>query len=48
MSYKSIIYQKKRDNTFIVFLPDGVVETPNEKEVKEVINDYLDSLPVTE
>ena len=47
MSYKSIIYQKKRDNTFIVFLPDGVVETPNETEVKEVINDYLDSLPVT-
>lgn len=41
MSYRNIIYQKKKDNTFIIFLPSGSVEVECDSEIYEVINDYL-------
>ena len=41
MSYRNIIYQKKKDNTYIIFLPSGSVEVECDSEICEVINDYL-------
>ena len=41
MSYRNIIYQKKRDNTYIIFLPSGSVNVESDSEIHEIIDNYL-------
>ncbi len=41
MSYRNIIYQKKKDNTYIIFLPSGSIEVECDSEIYKIIDDYL-------
>lgn len=41
MSYRNIIYQKKKDNTYIIFLPSESIEVESDSEIYKMIDDYL-------